>query len=356
MSASTLRNLVQVGIGGLVLTAAVVWLSGGCGARIAPDEGPPLGRDWSGETTAVERRSIEEAEWASGTVASARHAAVSSRVLATIREVRVRAGSEVRAGDVLIVLDAAELEARTAAASEALRAARARLTLAEQEMARAEELLAEGVGTRKRVDEAGAALRVARAEVDRLEQGEEEASATAGYLQIRAPVSGRVVDRLAEPGDTAVPGRPLLRIYDPSVLRVEVPVRESLAVGLRLGQGIPIRIDALGSSLEGVVDEIVPFADSGARTLLVKVRLPADERVIAGMYARVAVPAGTRERLLIPAGAVRRVGQLESVVVVTADGRAERRMVTLGRPRPGEARVEVLSGLAEGERIGLPGV
>ena len=354
MNAGKLRDIVQVVIGGIILIGAVVWLSGGCGERIAPGVEAVQTRSWPGITARVERKQTQVTEWASGTVASARHTAVASRILATIREVRVRAGSEVRAGDVLIVLDAEELEARTAGAAEALRAARARLTLAKQEMERARELLAEGVGTRQRADQASSALRVAQAEVDRLEQAQHEASTTAGYAEIRAPVSGRVIDRLAEPGDTVVPGRPLLRIYDPSVLRIEVPVRESLAVRLELGQSVKVTISALDMDLPGVVDEIVPFADPGARTLLAKVRLPADGRLFAGMYARVAVPAGTRERLLIPRAAVRRVGQLESVLVIDAEGGSERRLVTTARAEAGDEEIEVLSGLVEGERVAVP--
>ena len=126
-------------------------------------------------------------------------------------------------------------------------------------------------------------------------------------------MSGRVVDRLAEPGDTAVPGRPLLRIYDPTVLRVEVPLRESLAVRLTVGAPLKVRVPSLDEEVEGVIDEIVPFAEPGARTLLVKVRLPYDARLFAGMFARAAFPAGERVWLVVPERAVERVGQLEFV-------------------------------------------
>ncbi|MCP3985771.1 MAG: efflux RND transporter periplasmic adaptor subunit [bacterium] len=354
MNANKLRRILQVAIGGTLLTGAVVWLSGGCRDRIGPGVSPEQIRKWSGATAVVTRTDDPVTEWASGTVASARHTAVAARILATIREVRVRAGSEVRAGDLLIVLDAEELAARTAGAAEALRGARARLTLATQEMERAGELLAEGVGTKQQADRASSDLRVAAAEVERLEQAQQEASTTASYAEIRSPVSGRVVDRLAEPGDTVVPGRSLLHIYDPSVLRVEVPVRESLAVALDLGQTLRVTISALDTQLSGVVDEIVPFADPGARTLLARVRLPADGRLYAGMYARVAIPAGTRERLMVPQGSVQRVGQLESVLVVNGEGHAERRLVTTAPGEKGDTEVEVLSGISDGEQVAMP--
>jgi hypothetical protein len=151
-----------------------------------------------------------------------------------------------------------------------------------------------------------------------------------------------------------VPGRPLLRIYDPALLRVEAPVRESLAVALAVGDVLRVEVPALGELVEGRIDEIVPFAERGARTLLVKVSLPrSDARLFAGMFARVAIPAGERRRLLVPEAAIERVGQLEFVTVVDEDGKSERRLVTSGESGAAGS-VEVLSGLRGGERVRVP--
>jgi hypothetical protein len=163
-----------------------------------------------------------------------------------------------------------------------------------------------------------------------------------------------VIDRLAEPGDTAVPGRPLLRIYDPTLLRVEAPVRESLAVRLRVGDTLRVDVPALDAPVDGRIDEIVPFAERGARTLLVKVSLPrTDARLFAGMFARVAIPSDERRRLLVPKAAIERVGQLEFATVVSETGEIERRLVTTGE-RSETGSVEVLSGLQRGEQVQLP--
>jgi len=134
------------------------------------------------------------------------------------------------------------------------------------------------------------------------------------------------------------------------VLRVEAPVRESLAVNLHLGEPLGVEVDSLGLRVEGAVDEIVPFAEAGARTLLVKVRLPVDARLYAGLFARVAIPAGERERVLVPEAAVVREGQLEQVWMADASGAAELRSITTGE-RQTDGRIEVLSGLRPGERV-----
>ena len=355
MSGVTRRILETLG-GLAVLVVAVSWLSGGCEERVPagrvelahPEGGPP------GQASSVEERMDMSTEWASGEVASARHAAVSSRVLARIEEIRVAAGSRVEEGDVVVVLDARDLRARVGEAEETLRAARARRELAESEFTRVEALFRGGVASRRQLDQATSDLRSARAEVKALEQAREETRTAFSFAELRAPVSGRVVDRLAEPGDTAMPGQTLLRIYDPMLLRVEVPVRESLAVHLGVGTPLRIEVPALQESFEGAVDELVPFAEPGARTMLVKVRIvEVDDRLIAGMFARVAIPAGERRRLLVPSRAILEIGQLRYVDVLNESGVPVRRLVSIGGKEPGD-RTEILSGLRPGERVWVP--
>jgi RND family efflux transporter MFP subunit len=333
----------------------IVWLSGGCEDRIAPGEGAPpaLVAPPPGNTALVRSLRGPLLERVSGTVASSRHTTVSSEILARIVEVRPRAGSNVEQGEVLVVLDARDLDARVREAEEALRAARSERELARKEAERVEELHQRNVASQQDLDRARSRSQVAAAALEGAQQRLEDAKVGRTHAEIRSPVSGRVIDRLAEPGDTAAPGVPLLRIYDPATLRIEAPVRESLAVTLRTSQRIRVEIDALGRSFEGVIDEIVPFAEPGARTLLVKVRLPQDPALLAGMFGRIEVPAGDTSRLLVPAAAVERVGQLEFVTVLRGDGAAERRLVTTGRAA-GAGELEVLSGLAEGERVLLP--
>jgi RND family efflux transporter MFP subunit len=349
------RHVLELLVGVAVITGAVIWLSGGLGDRVPAGkiEHPAEGRPPDGVATTVELRHEPAVEWATGSLASARHTAVASRILARIEALRVAAGDEVAEDDELVVLDARDLQARVEQVREALRGARAELDFARTEKGRTEELLKKGVTTRQRFDQAVSAFRVAEAAVDRLKRSLEEAMTALSYTVIRAPVAGRVVDRLAEPGDMASPGQPLLRIYDPRVLRVEVPVRESLAVRLAVGQGLGVEVSALGAVVDGVIDEIVPLAETGARTLLVKVRLPSDPGLFAGMFARVAVPAGRRSRLVLPAAAVERIGQLEFVTVLGRDEQPERRLVTSGEI-DAAGGIEILSGLAEGERVLLP--
>ncbi len=350
-----LRSVIEIGGGIVTVTFAVAWLSGACEHKIGPGDPAPAGEASAtgSKVVVVERRIAPVIESASGTIRSARHTTVSSRILARIEDVRVRAGADVKEGDVLVVLDARDLEARVREAREAIAAARSQSELAASELRRIEQLHGAGVAAQRDLDRARAAAEVAGAEALRASQRLRDTEAGLSHAEIRAPVSGRVVDRLAEPGDTASPGTALLRIYDPGLLRLEAPVRESLAQHLAVGQQVPVTIDAADEHLEGEIEEIVPQAEPGSRTFLVKVRFPSSPRVLAGMFGRVGVTTGERAHLRVPGAAVERIGQLAFVTAVTTDGRRERRLVTLGAG-DSEGGVEVLSGLTAGESVALP--
>lgn len=299
----------------------------------------------------LELRAIEEPiiEHASGTVRAKNETVVSSRITATIAAVHVRAGDQVETGDVLVELDARDLQARLAQRNEAVRAARARLAEARPTFERTESLFERNLVSKADYDRALAVLRAAEAELARSEQAAAEARTALSYTTIHAPFAGRVIERFAEPGDTAVPAQPLVRLYDPGLLRLEAYVRESLAGRIELGLQLEATIDALGRSLSVRIDEIVPSAEPGSRAVLVKAALPPDDAIYPGMFGRLLVPHGSRRALYIPPGAIRRIGQLEMVSVVTPQG-VLRRMIRTGEGRRA-GLLEVRSGLDEGERI-----
>ena len=348
------KNRIIIAVVGVIaILLSIMWLSGAFESKIDIDEIPTFTtKSVEGERAVAKLLTETAIELVSGTLVSARHTTVASRVLARVEEVRVRAGSDVNKGDVLIVLDARDLQARVDQVKKQLEAVITKRNLARTERDRNTRLLREGAVSQERYDQSVATYKVAVADVARLELSLKEAQTDLSHAEILAPVSGRVVDRLVEPGDTALAGEALLRIYDPNVLRVEVPVRESLAILLNVGDVLSAEIPAANKTVDGTIDEIVPFAESGARTLLVKVRLPFDPQFIAGMFAKVSLPVGERKFLTIPAQAVERIGQLEFVDVVTNSGMIERRLVTTGNPI-GSNYIEILSGLTEDEQVQL---
>lgn len=343
---------VILGLGAVILI--VMWMSGEFREKVPPDAqvDAHLSAVWDGPAAEVESVTRTVTEQAAGTIEAARRTSVSAKILAQITEITVNAGDVVEAGDVLVRLDARDLKAQVDQAEQRVEAARAEFDKAQRDYERMQQLFKNRTVSESEVDAAEATLDVARAELARARNTREEAQVALSYAEIRAPVSGRVVDRLAEPGDTATPGQPILAIYDPQALRLEVPVRESLAVDLAPGDTIDVHIDATDETLTGHIDEIVPQAEAGARTFLVKVVLPGGEGLYTGMFGRLLLQTGEREHVVVPEGAIETIGQLTFVEVLDEENRLHRRMVTTGQPTE-QGRVEVLSGLRPGERIAL---
>lgn len=344
---------IRIGLALAGLALVLAWMAGTFAAKIEPGEVAVGFTEVGPDRTLItlEPSEVAVVEEAAGTVQAERKTVVSSRILAAIAAVLVRAGDAVEEGQDVIVLDDRELRSRADEAARAVQAAAATRARAASDLERARQLLARGVISQSELEQIETAFKVADAERQRAEAAASAADVGVSYSRIVSPVTGRVVDRFAEPGDTAVPGQPLLSIYDPTALRIEVPVRESLVARLHVGDALAVRAGGGEDTLRGVIDEIVPQAEAGSRTFLVKVGLPRHAGLYTGMFGRVLIPAGTRQRLLVPAAAIRQVGQLTFAEAVVG-GRVERRLVTLGPPA-GDGRIEVLSGLAAGETVAV---
>jgi RND family efflux transporter MFP subunit len=165
---------------------------------------------------------------------------------------------------------------------------------------------------------------------------------------LRAPFDGTVVKRNLEPGDLAQPNAPALTIQSSQHLRVEAAISESCARNLRLGESLGVRIGE--RSFKTQIEEIAAAADPQSRSVLVKAGL--DGPAQPGAFAWVEQACGQHSALLIPAAAVSRSGQLESVRLIVA-GTAKLRHVRTGKAYQG--MVEVFSGLQPGDVVLLEG-
>ena len=346
----TVKKLLLPLVAVIVLLLMVAWMAGAFSDRIAPGLLPPgAGQPPPMEAFTVERITVAATESVPATIGARQETTISSRIIARITRIAVRAGDTVNEGDLLLELERSDLESRLSQASEHVRAVRARLTEAELNLERAENLQQQGLVAKAVLDEARANHDSLTAELATAQRAVDEAEVSISYTQIRAPFTGRVVDRFAEPGDTASPGERLLSLYNPLSLRIEAAVRESLALPLELGQELAVDIPALGRRLTAQIEELVPAADPGSRSFLVKASIEFQPDLLPGMYARLHIPAGEEELMLLPRSLVKSFGQLDIVWVYHDEG-AERRFVRLGRDFEPD-QVEVLSGLEEGEQI-----
>lgn len=302
-------------------------------------------------------------ETAVGTVRPVHETAVASKLLARVIEVKVKAGQPVTRDEVLVRLDDAELQARVRQAEAAFSAAVSARDQAAADLRRAQRLLEGKAIAPAEYEQIETTYRTAVAAAERAEQAVREAKVLLDYATLRAPMTGIVIDKRVEVGDTVTPGQVLLTLYDPSQMQMVVTVRESLAEQLKVGQKVRGRLEALGYECDATVSEIVPEAQAASRSFTVKVTGPCPPGVYSGMFGRIFIPLEEEELVVIPEEAVIRVGQLEMVDVVK-EGRLQRRSVQLGRriaadtpvsaSEPGaQALREVLSGLRAGEKVVL---
>ena len=304
-------------------------------------------------TVAVVERTIPVYSEAVGTVRSRRVTRVSPRIMATILEIRASQGDHVEEGAVLARLDDREIAARVAAAEASLSQAEARLTIAQAAHARYKQLFEKGAATKEQLESVTGEYEVAKAAVTGAKEAVKAAEIVVGYTEILAPLSGVVTEKLAEPGDLGLPGKPILVIQDPNDLRLEADVREYLVPAVGVGTKVSVVFGApLNEDLETIVCERSPEADPRTRTFRCKASIPGESKARPGNFGRLRFVTGERTVLLIPANVVRRVGQLETVKVVEG-GRVRVRHVRTGAAHGDD--VEVLSGLTAGEKLVVEG-
>lgn len=317
----------------MAVGAALIVLVG-CGAHgPAKEEGEPEEvRPVKGVAVRMEERAVFEE--LVGSVRTRMRAVVEAKVSGRLESMPVGLGQKVAAGEVVAEIDAREVRAR-------LEQATAQRDQAAQDLERVTSLVRKQAVSRQDFDAAQARFRVADATV-------REAETMLGYARVTAPFDGVVARRLAEVGDLAVPGRPLLEIEDRGALRFEIDVPEAVIDGLEIGQGIAVTVPALNRTFDAEIVEIAPTAEASSRTFLAKLDLPDSAGLRAGQFGRAAVPVGRAESLRVPRNALLLRGQMEMVFVV-ADGRARLRLVKSGKTI-GDS-VEILSGLAPGETV-----
>ena len=203
-------------------------------------------------------------------------------------------------------------------------------------------------------DRVEGAYKGAKAQLAQIRQQIAGTKVMLSHTEIKAHRAGIVADRMADPGDLAIPGKPLLTLYDPHERELHASVPESLMSDVKLGASLEVRVDAVGGRWQGVVREIVPQAQQASRSVLIKVTLPAKaaDRLMVGMFGRLSIPIGKTEWIVAPTAAIRHIGQVDLVQVVGAGDRLERRFVRTGGVR-GEM-TEILAGLNVGEKVALP--
>ena len=325
----------------------------------------------------VEKQEISLMYEAVGTIRPLTESVIESQASAKVVKVSCVPGTPVKKGQVLIQLDARHLTAKLKQAKEGLSVAenslkqtyksmdeaKAGLDQAKAAYYRTKKLFESDIvpsqkleidkaiylQARARLEKSQEAKISAKASIRQAQEIVKEARIALGYSRITSPASGVVVKRMIDPGDLAMPGKPLLVIQTSGALRLEANVREGLISRVILGNDYKVSIETIGKTVLSRIDEIVPYADPTTRTFLVKASLPGTPGIYPGMFGRLLIPVEKEKTLLIPQKAVIRVGQLE-LVYVKKDDTWQSVYIKTGKMF-GE-KIEVLAGLTGNETIG----
>ena len=355
------RALLRQGTAGLLLLSAAA-----TAAPAAPSastaSAPSLQSLVVQASGATRRQSVD------GVVEAQRQTVLAAQVAGAIVEIAVRPGDRVRAGQTLMRLDARVAE-QAANASEAQgQAARAGLQLAQRELERQQQLFKQHYISQAALDQALNQYQATRAQLDAQLAQLGVARTQSGQHLLRSPYDAVVAEIPVSLGDMAMPGRPLLTVYDPKALRVTAHVPQSQAGAQTIEGLIEIEIPGQAARLLPLRRQWMPTVDAATHSQQLRLDLPqtpaetaagtaAQPALSPGMFARVwlddasPAPAAQAGRpLLIPRSAVLRRAELNLVyVIVPQTGQALLRQLRLGAKRGDQ--VEVLSGLSAGERI-----
>lgn len=283
----------------------------------------------------------------SGTLQPVDQTTVKSKVSGEIRQVTVREGQAVKAGQVIVRFDTADLEAKLTDRVGALEASRAQLALAEKTRAQNQLLLKQNFISQTAYDSAESNLSVTQGTLKSIEAQAQLAKNALRDAVVAAPLSGTVAKRHVQPGEKVSFDAPLVTIVDLTEMELQAMVPANDTPTLAVGMKVALAIDGFGDRrFTGTIERINPTTEAGTRAILVFIHIPnPDAALRGGMFGtgRVTLAAGAPVPTL-PAVAIRtEAGQ--TFVWTIENGKLTRRIVTVGRRDDSAGRVEIKNAL-----------
>jgi RND family efflux transporter MFP subunit len=332
---------------GLILV--LVWVQGGFHSKVPGGRTKTESRINTDVKTyeAVVKKTKGEVT-VSGEVESRETARVAARVQGEVVEINADAGDKVEKGLILVRINSSEMRDRVSQAKAELERAEADLTTAEQDYERYKSLYEKDSVAKKTYDDAKAGYEAAQARVRQAKAAVEEAETMLSYTKVKAPFKGIVGDRQVNLGDMAAPGRTLMTLFMPDALELVASAGEQYAPFLEVGDQVEVEIPSLNLNQKSEIREIVPQSHARTRTITIKAPLDAAPGLRPGLYGVMTFTTKPSEVVRIPGDLVKRVGQLETVKVLT-NGDMEVRSVKTGRRT--DDMVDILSGLSPGDKV-----
>jgi RND family efflux transporter MFP subunit len=384
------RKSLWIAVAVLVLVGLLAWRWAGRTPSEAEESqhSEDSGATAQAAVVRVERRQLGNALTIAGEFKPFQDVEVHAKVAGYIRSIHVDVGDHVKEGQVLAVLEVPELAAELSGADAAVRRSEEEIRRAQSDVERAEsshaathsgyarlkqasdsraglvaqqeidDSRAKDLESEAQVSSAKAQLSAARQQLEMAQANQRQYNAMANYSRITAPFAGVITARLADTGALIQGGTsassgagPVVRLAEVSKLRLVLPVPESIASQIHLGDPVKARVQALNQDFEGKVSRFSDSLDRQTRTMETEIDFAnGDGRLIPGMYAEAILSlTKTANELCVPTEAVARNNSAASVLTVNKQSVIEERQIKLGFE--GESYIQVLSGLAEGDRV-----
>jgi RND family efflux transporter MFP subunit len=389
MQVRPLHKALVLGVGVVCLVAAITvvrHVRASSLSRSKADEGN-AGQVPFAAVVPVQRTSIADALSIAGQFLPYQNVELHAKVAGYIRHIDVDIGDRVHTGQVLAVLEIPELVAQVDEAQAAVHHAEEEIFRAQSDVARAQadyvalhanavrlvnadkarpgliaeqeldDATAKDQSAQAQVEAAKSALGAAKQQLAAAKANEQHYSALSNYSKITAPYDGVVTWRfsdtgaLVQAGTSNTSGLPVVTVAQVNLLRLRIPVPESLAAKVRIGDSADVHVQATGEHFTGKVTRFTDALDTSTRTMQVEIDVPnPDYHLQPGMYADVKLSANSRpDVLVVPVEAIQRSDNKTSVLVVDAQNRIQSREVQVGVQSSN--KVEIVAGLTEGERV-----
>ena len=287
----------------------------------------------------------------SGALKAVNSAIVKARVPGELQGLTVREGDRVEAGQVIARVESTEYADRVRQAQQQADAAKAQVEIAQRQVDNNAALVRQGFISKTAADNSLASLNTAQANHRAAQAGIDVLRKSLADTVLRAPISGQVSQRLAQPGERVAPEARIVEIVDLSRLELEASISPADSVAVRVGQQALLRIEGVAQHVAATVARINPSAQPGSRSVLIYLTVAAQPGLRQGLFAQGQLATETQRALAVPLNAVRTDKPLPYVQVVEGDRIAHRTVQTGVRGEvDGELWVAV-QGVADGARL-----
>ena len=296
----------------------------------------------------AQQRDLAQGLPVSGSLRAVNSALVKARAAGELQGLTVREGDTVKAGQLIARIDATEFQARVRQAQQQADAARSQIDIAQRQFDNNKALVDQGFISKTALDTsmnnlqaAQANYKAAAANVDLTRKGLDD-------TQLRAPISGVVSQRLAQPGERVGIDARVIEIVDLSRLELEAALSASDSMEVRVGQQAVLQIEGSARPVTARVVRINPSAQAGSRSVLVYLSIDNGAGLRQGMFAQGTLGTGTASALAVPLSAVRTDKPLPYVQVVEDNRVAHRSVQTGARGQADNEVMVAVQGLAPG--------